>query len=144
MTSRLRTRAFGPVVLALMLLTGLPGPAAATAFHSISGTITDKDSGLPIAGVAVVTNARTGGAVTAPVYTGSDGCYLVQIDAAGDLGDGYYVQLTDPGARYFHGAYRPYGMWVSFLLRVAVTRGVIPGVAGREGEIRNASTARAR
>ena len=40
--------------------------------------------------------------------------------------------------------YRPYRMWVSFLLRVAVNRGAIPGVAGREGEIRSASRARAR
>jgi DNA-3-methyladenine glycosylase II len=35
--------------------------------------------------------------------------------------------------------YRPYGMWVAFLLRVAVNRGAIPGVAGREGEIRSGS-----
>jgi DNA-3-methyladenine glycosylase II len=39
------------------------------------------------------------------------------------------TRYTDP--------YRPYRMWVSFLLRVAVNRGAIPGVAGREGEIRN-------
>ena len=40
--------------------------------------------------------------------------------------------------------YRPYRMWVSFLLRVAVNRGAISGVAGREGEIRNASRRRTR
>jgi DNA-3-methyladenine glycosylase II len=40
--------------------------------------------------------------------------------------------------------YRPYRMWVSFLLRVAVSRGVISGVAGREGEIRAASRRRTR
>jgi 3-methyladenine DNA glycosylase/8-oxoguanine DNA glycosylase len=40
--------------------------------------------------------------------------------------------------------YRPYRMWVSFLLRVAVNRGAIPGVAGREGEIRDASRRRSR
>ncbi len=46
-------------------------------------------------------------------------------------------------AAFYTDQYRPYGMWVSFLLRVAVNRGVIPGVAGREGEIRNAPTAQA-
>ena len=40
--------------------------------------------------------------------------------------------------------YRPYRMWVSFLLRVAVNRGAISGVAGREGEIRDASRRRPR
>ena len=33
-------------------------------------------------------------------------------------------------------AYRPYRMWVTFLLRVAANRGAIPGLAGRESEIR--------
>jgi DNA-3-methyladenine glycosylase II len=32
--------------------------------------------------------------------------------------------------------YRPFRMWVCFLLRVAVNRGLIPGVAGREAAIR--------
>ncbi len=32
--------------------------------------------------------------------------------------------------------FRPYRMWVCFLLRVAAGRGLIPGVAGREGVIR--------
>jgi len=32
--------------------------------------------------------------------------------------------------------YRPFRMWVCFLLRVAAGRGLIPGVAGRESEIR--------
>jgi DNA-3-methyladenine glycosylase II len=41
-------------------------------------------------------------------------------------------------------AYRPYRMWVAFLLRVAASRGVIPGLAGREGDVRRASLARAR
>jgi DNA-3-methyladenine glycosylase II len=39
-------------------------------------------------------------------------------------------------------SYRPYRMWVTFLLRVAASRGVIPGLAGREGEIRSASRGR--
>ncbi len=33
-------------------------------------------------------------------------------------------------------AFRPYRMWVCFLLRVAAGRGVIPGIAGREMAIR--------
>jgi DNA-3-methyladenine glycosylase II len=41
-------------------------------------------------------------------------------------------------------AYRPYRMWVTFLLRVAANRGAIPGVAGRESEIRRARMAAAR
>jgi DNA-3-methyladenine glycosylase II len=32
--------------------------------------------------------------------------------------------------------YRPFRMWACFLLRVAAGRDLIPGVAGREGEIR--------
>jgi DNA-3-methyladenine glycosylase II len=32
--------------------------------------------------------------------------------------------------------YRPFRMWVAFLLRVAAGRGLVPGVAGREGGIR--------
>jgi hypothetical protein len=32
--------------------------------------------------------------------------------------------------------YRPFRMWVCFLLRVAAGRSLIPGVAGREGGIR--------
>jgi DNA-3-methyladenine glycosylase II len=40
-------------------------------------------------------------------------------------------RLTEP--------YRPYRMWVAFLLRVAVNRGLIPGVAGREMALRRAS-----
>jgi DNA-3-methyladenine glycosylase II len=41
------------------------------------------------------------------------------------------AELTD--------VYRPYRMWVCFLLRVAAGRGLVPGVAGREGSIRQAS-----
>jgi DNA-3-methyladenine glycosylase II len=41
------------------------------------------------------------------------------------------VRLTDQ--------YRPYRMWVAFLLRVAASRGAIPGITGREGRIRAAS-----
>ena len=33
-------------------------------------------------------------------------------------------------------AYRPFRMWVCFLLRVAVGRGLITGIAGREMELR--------
>jgi len=40
--------------------------------------------------------------------------------------------------------YRPYRMWVTFLLRVAANRGAIPGLAGRESEIRRAADSRAR
>jgi DNA-3-methyladenine glycosylase II len=36
--------------------------------------------------------------------------------------------------------YRPFRMWVCFLLRVAAGRGLIPGVAGREGAIRRPPT----
>lgn len=36
-------------------------------------------------------------------------------------------------------AYRPYRMWVTFLLRVAANRGAIPGLAGRESQIRRAA-----
>ena len=36
-------------------------------------------------------------------------------------------------------AYRPFRMWVCFLLRVAADRGLIPGVNGREGAIRRAA-----
>src|ERR1700730_2568587 len=35
--------------------------------------------------------------------------------------------------------YRPFRMWVCFLLRLAAGRGLVPGVAGREGSIRQAS-----
>jgi DNA-3-methyladenine glycosylase II len=41
------------------------------------------------------------------------------------------AELTD--------AYRPFRMWVCFLLRVAAGRGLVPGVAGREGRIRRAA-----
>jgi DNA-3-methyladenine glycosylase II len=37
---------------------------------------------------------------------------------------------------------RPYRMWACFLLRVAAGRGIVPGVAGREGAIRRPSAAR--
>jgi DNA-3-methyladenine glycosylase II len=39
-------------------------------------------------------------------------------------------------------AYRPYRMWVTFLLRVAAGRGIIPGLAGRESEIRGGARGR--
>ena len=52
-----------------------------------------------------------------------------------DLGDRpdpeTLTRLTD--------AYRPYRMWVTFLLRVAANRGAIPGLAGRESQIRRAA-----
>ncbi len=35
--------------------------------------------------------------------------------------------------------FRPYRMWVCFLLRVAVDRGLVPGVTGREGAIKRAA-----
>jgi DNA-3-methyladenine glycosylase II len=41
------------------------------------------------------------------------------------------LRLTEP--------YRPFRMWVCFLLRVAAGRGLVPGVAGREGAIRRSS-----
>lgn len=40
-------------------------------------------------------------------------------------------------------AYRPFRMWVCFLLRVAVNRGLIPGVAGREMKLRRSFAGRA-
>jgi DNA-3-methyladenine glycosylase II len=42
------------------------------------------------------------------------------------------TRITDP--------YRPYRMWVSFLLRVAANRGAIPGMTGREGALRRAAS----
>jgi DNA-3-methyladenine glycosylase II len=39
-------------------------------------------------------------------------------------------------------AYRPFRMWVCFLLRVAANRGLIDGVAGNEGGIRRRFTGR--
>jgi DNA-3-methyladenine glycosylase II len=51
------------------------------------------------------------------------------------LGDrpttGQVAELTEP--------YRPYRMWVCFLLRVAVNRELLPGVAGREMSLRQAT-----
>jgi DNA-3-methyladenine glycosylase II len=41
-------------------------------------------------------------------------------------------------------AYRPYRMWITFLLRVVANRNAIPGLAGRESEIRRARMAAAR
>jgi DNA-3-methyladenine glycosylase II len=38
--------------------------------------------------------------------------------------------------------YRPYRMWVCFLLRVAANRGLIPGVGERQGAIRRAAHGR--
>jgi DNA-3-methyladenine glycosylase II len=46
----------------------------------------------------------------------------------------------DPAAvRRLTDVHRPFRMWVCFLLRVAAGRGLIPGVAGREGGIRRAA-----
>jgi len=39
-------------------------------------------------------------------------------------------------------AYRPYRMWATFLLRVAASRGAIPGLAGREMAIRRGAIGR--
>jgi len=41
-------------------------------------------------------------------------------------------------------AYRPYRMWAAVLLRVAASRGAIPGLSGREGAIRKAAVAAGR
>jgi DNA-3-methyladenine glycosylase II len=60
---------------------------------------------------------------------------LGEIHGLGDRPDGETVaRLTD--------VYRPYRMWVTFLLRVAANRGAIPGLTGREREIRSASRGR--
>ena len=60
---------------------------------------------------------------------------LGEIHGLGDRPDGETVaRLTD--------VYRPYRMWVTFLLRVAANRGAIPGLTGREREIRRASRGR--
>jgi len=57
---------------------------------------------------------------------------LGEVHGLGDHPDPATVErLTEP--------YRPFRMWVSFLLRVSVNRGLVPGVAGREGAIRRAA-----
>jgi len=54
---------------------------------------------------------------------------LGHLHGLGDRPDAARVaELTD--------LYRPFRMWVAFLLRVAAGRGLVPGVAGREGGIR--------
>ncbi len=54
---------------------------------------------------------------------------LGHLHGLGDRPDAPKVaELTD--------VYRPFRMWVCFLLRVAAGRGLVPGVAGREGGIR--------
>ena len=55
---------------------------------------------------------------------------LGHLHGLGDRPDAATVErLTEP--------YQPFRMWVGFLLRVSVGRGLIPGVAGREGAIRS-------
>lgn len=54
---------------------------------------------------------------------------LGHLYALGDQPDGGTLEALT--ARF-----RPYRMWVCFLLRVTASRGLIPGVAGREGIIR--------
>lgn len=57
---------------------------------------------------------------------------LGQLHGLGDQPDPVAVAaITD--------RYEPYRMWVGVLLRVAAARGMIPGVAGREGSIRRAA-----
>jgi DNA-3-methyladenine glycosylase II len=57
---------------------------------------------------------------------------LGHVHGLGDRPDAATVErLTEP--------YRPFRMWVSFLLRVSAGRGLVPGVAGREGPIRQAA-----
>jgi DNA-3-methyladenine glycosylase II len=57
---------------------------------------------------------------------------LGHVHGLGDRPDAETIErLTEP--------YRPFRMWVSFLLRVSVNRGLVPGVAGREGAIRRAA-----
>ena len=59
---------------------------------------------------------------------------LGHLHGLGDRPDAATVaELTD--------LYRPYRMWVSFLLRVAANRGLVPGVSGREGGIRRGARA---
>jgi DNA-3-methyladenine glycosylase II len=57
---------------------------------------------------------------------------LGHLHGLGDRPDAATVErLTEP--------YQPFRMWVGFLLRVSVGRGLIPGVAGREGAIRSSA-----
>jgi DNA-3-methyladenine glycosylase II len=60
---------------------------------------------------------------------------LGHLHGHGDRPDAATVlMLTEP--------YRPFRMWVCFLLRVAAGRGLVPGLAGREGAIRRSSPRR--
>ena len=65
---------------------------------------------------------------------------IAALGALHGLGD----HPDQPTVTRYTDLYRPYRMWVSFLLRVATNRGAITGVAGRESEIRDASRGRAR
>jgi DNA-3-methyladenine glycosylase II len=59
---------------------------------------------------------------------------LGHLHGLGDRPDGATVaELTE--------LYRPFRMWVAFLLRVAAGRGLVPGVSGREGGIRRRARA---
>jgi hypothetical protein len=55
-------------------------------------------------------------------------------DRGDELSSAELERLTEP--------FRPFRMWVCFLLRVAVNRGLIPGVAGREMGLRRAARGR--
>jgi 3-methyladenine DNA glycosylase/8-oxoguanine DNA glycosylase len=60
---------------------------------------------------------------------------LGHLHGLGDRPDAAALQtLTD--------RYRPFRMWVCFLLRVAPGRGIIPGIAGRETSIRRSASKR--
>ena len=59
----------------------------------------------------------------------------ISVAALGHL-HGMGDQLTSAQVAELTEPYRPYRMWVCFLLRVAVNRGLVPGIAGREMALR--------
>ncbi len=99
MRSQSRTRAFGLAVALALLLVATPGVAKATSYQLIGGTITDAQTGLPIAGITVSI-----GEGDSAVVTGADGTYLLQIDTPGTDG-GFVVFLDDSQHRYLYGWY---------------------------------------
>ncbi len=99
MRSKSRSRAFGIAVALAILLVAAPGAAKATSYQLIGGTITDAQTGLPIAGITVSI-----GEADSAVVTGADGTYLLHIDTPGDNG-GFVIFLDDSQHRYIYGWY---------------------------------------
>ena len=89
------------------------------------------------------------GMLTAPVPREGPGAPSLFFGKAGETGATCRSAPPAPPSRRdpetvsrLTDAYRPYRMWVTFLLRVAAGRGVIPGLAGRESEIRGGARGR--